>query len=279
MKALLKTTLALLLALSFQTCQDFEFDSTDASGKYATFDQTTLVNGKQAFTISAIVTSDNEPYNQFLTYIQGTKGSITVSWGDGTSTNYSLGGAMFEMTKVYAAAGRYEISITGDLKNITRFQSSYGQGVFDDVNFRPLTGLQSLRISSMGGPEVIDLSGSKNLEDFTPTDITNLREVYLPKQHALWAVSISGDTNLSAASLDAMINSVYHTAIKKNIWGFFHLLKYPYDEAGSVEMVGPPSVTSIAQLTELQNVYGWEILPEMPRPEAGQAAVLNSGSE
>jgi hypothetical protein len=267
MKPLFKITVMLLVATSLQTCQDIAFESVEAQGdKAMATGQAKLANTKLAFTIEAIVTNENEPYNQFLTYVKGTRGSITANWGDGTSTNYVLGGPEFDLVKAYAEPGTYQIVITGDIKNITHFQSSYGQGVFEDINLKPLTGLESLRMGSMGGPEVIDVSRAKNLEDLTPTDIANLREIRLPKQHSLWAVSISGDRNLTAATVDAMINSVYETAVKKQIWGFFHLLKYPYDEAGSTEMVGPPSARSIEQLTELQNVYGWEILPEMPRP-------------
>jgi hypothetical protein len=265
MKTLFRITVMLLAAGSFQTCQDLAFESVESQVDYTTKAQAKFANAQQVFTISAIVTSENEPFNQFLVYIRGTRGSITVNWGDGTSNDYALSGAEFEVVKAYAASGRYQVSITGDVKNITHFQSSYGQGLFDEINLKPLTGLQSLRVSNVPGPVVMDVSGAKNLEDFTVTDITNLTEIQLPKKHALWAVSVSGDTNLTAATVDALINSVYQAAVKKRIWGFFHLLKYPYDEGGNAEMVGPPSATSIAQLTELQNVYGWEILPEMPR--------------
>jgi hypothetical protein len=266
MKTFLRITLLLLLAGSLQTCQDLPFESVETQMNSITAGETKSANVKQAFTLTAIVTSENEPYNQFLVYIGGTRGSITVNWGDGTLTDYALDGELFDVTKAYAAPGRYDVSITGDVKNITRFQSSYGQGLFDHIDFTPLTGLQSLRLSNLPGPVVMDLSSTRNLEEFTVTDIRNLTEIILPKKHALWAVSISGDTNLTSATVDALINSVYQTAVKKHIWGFFHLLKDPYDEAGSTEMVGPPSATSIAQLTELQNIYGWEILPEMPRP-------------
>lgn len=257
----------LLVACSLQTCQDLAYDSLESDLTRANLNAAKLANNKKVFTISAIVTDENEPHNQFLAYIQGTRGTITADWGDGSSTTYQLNSELgIDLEKIYAAPGRYLITITGDLKNVTHFQSSYGQGLFDDINLTSLTGLRSLRISNLPGPEVLDVSNSRNLEDLTPTDIPNLREIRLPKQHALWAVSVSGDVNLSAASVDALINSVYQTAVKKNIWGFLHVSKYPYEE-GNTEMVGPPSATSVAQLTELQNVYGWEILPEMPRPE------------
>jgi hypothetical protein len=264
MKPLIKIVVLLLVAGSLQTCQDLALESIESNVVRAKAEKGKFANPRHVFTISAIVTDENEPHNQFLAYLKGIRGSVNVNWGDGTSTVYALGGPEFELVKIYAAPGRYEISITGDIKDITHFQSSYGQGLFDDIHLRPLVGLKSLRISNLPGPDVIDLSQSRNLEDFTPTDITNLREVRLPKQHVLWAVSISGDVNLTPATVDEMINSVYQTAVKKEIWGFFHLLKYPYDEAGSTQMVGPPSARSIAQLTELQNVYGWEILPVMP---------------
>ncbi|HYC86166.1 MAG TPA: hypothetical protein VEB86_13130, partial [Chryseosolibacter sp.] len=255
--------------------QDFAFESIETQVDRSRAADTKALNAKHAFTISAIVTDENEPYNQFLIYMAGTRGSITVHWGDGTSTNYPLGGTQFEVAKLYAAPGRYEITVTGDIRNITFFQSSYGQGVFDNINFRPLTGLEGLRMSSLPGPEILDVSRARNLQDLTPTDIKNLREIRLPHQHELWAVSISGDTSLTSATVNALINSVYQNAVKKQRWGFFHLPKFPYDETRSSEMVGPPSAASIAQLTELQNKYGWEIVPEMPRPE--EAARSASG--
>jgi hypothetical protein len=265
MKPFFQTAVLLLVAASLLTCNDLALEPAESLDQQD-LQQTKSQVARQAFTFTAVVTSENEPYNQFLAYMQGSRGSINVNWGDGSSTTYPLGDGQFELVKIYSAPGQYPVIITGDLKNITQFKSSYGQGVFTDINLRPLTGLRSLRMSNMAGPEILDLSRAKNLADLTPTDITNLKEIYLPKQHSLWAVSISGDTSLTSATVDAMINSVYETAIKKDIWGFFHLLKYPYDENGSTEMVGPPSETSIRQLTELQNVYGWEILPEMPRP-------------
>ena len=263
MKSFFRIAVLLLVAASLQTCDDLAYESAESQVNRAKAEQRIFREAKHAFTFTAIVTSENG--NQFMANIQLSGGSILVNWGDGTSDTYTLGDYI-ELVKIYAAPGQYQVSFTGDIKNITQFQSSYGQGLMSHTNFRPLTGLESLRMSYMGGPEVIDVSGAKNLNDFTPFGITNLREIYLPKQHSLWAVSIAGDTILTATTVNTMINSVYQTAVKKNILGgFFHLLKYPYDEEGRTDMVGPPSAQSIQQLTELQNVYGWEIMPEMPR--------------
>jgi hypothetical protein len=258
-----RLTMMLLVTCLLQSCQDVAFQSVemDVDKHRKAGKQVRSPNEKLAFTMTAIANSDNR--NHFLVWVGGEPGTINVDWGDGTSTTHDLGELYSSaLEKVYESPGRYDISITGDLKNINAFQSEYGQGQFDAINLRPLTGLESLRLNSMPGPEVIDLSHCKKLEELTLTDMPELREIRLPKQHSLWAVSLTGDSNLTPSTVDALINSVYKTAIKKQIWGFLHLNKYPHEE-GNTEMVGPPSANSIRQLTELQNKYNWEILPVM----------------
>ena len=210
-----RVAVMLLVACSLQSCEDLAFPSVEKDidkhtkgGK-----QVRSSNEKLAFIMTAIANSNNR--NHFFVWVGGEPGTIHVDWGEGTSITHDLGELYSsDLEKVYASPGRYVISITGDLKNINAFQSEYGQDQFDSINLKPLTNLKFLRLYSMPGPEVIDLSHCKKLGELTLTDMTEIREIPLPNQHSLWAVSLAGESNVSTSTADALIKGVYKTAIK-----------------------------------------------------------------
>lgn len=263
MKSLIKLSFLLLVACLFQNCRDLSFDLTQSEEAInAQAVALKASKNKNALTLTAVVKDDYQfPANQFLVSIQGTAGSISVNWGDGTSTSYTMDGNFINLEKIYAEPGRYNVGITGDIKNITFFTSAYNLGVFDNINLAPLTGLKSLRIVLTSGPQLLDLRNNKKLEELSLTDVDELTHILMPKHHLLKSVSISGPNSLQASTVNTVINSVYQTAVKKGIYdGYFDVRKLFYEEE-STEMIGPPFEQALAQLKELQDIYNWEIHP------------------
>jgi hypothetical protein len=266
MKSIVQSLVMLLFACSLQNCQDNLSGELSESEQTITAQKIKERQQNNVFTLSAIVREDyGVPANKFLMYITGSSGKITINWGDGTDSAFTFTDNELGLEKIYAAPGRYEITITGDLKNIQRFQSSYGEGVFDSVNFKNLTGLESLRIGLTPGPEVIDLSTNRKLREVMLTDINELTVIRLPKNHSISSASIAGPNNLSSSTVDEVINSIYEAAVKRKIYnGYFNVMYLFYENPEvAKDLVGPPSSTSVAKLRTLQDVYGWEIVPSL----------------
>jgi hypothetical protein len=266
MKSFLQSLAMLLFACSLQNCQDNLSGELSEPDQIITAQKLTERQQNDVFTLSAIVREDyGVPANKFLVYVTGSSGNMSVNWGDGTDSVFTFADNEHTLEKIYSAPGRYEIIITGDLKNIRRFQSSYGEGVFDGVNFKNLTGLESLRIGLTPGPEVIDLSTNRKLREVMLTDINELTVIRLPKNHSISSVSIAGPNNLSSSTVDEVINSIYEAAVKRKIYnGYFNVMYLFYENPEvAKDLVGPPSSDSVSKLRILQDVYGWEIVPSL----------------
>src|SRR5688572_5842467 len=110
MKTLFRMSVMLLLACSFQDCQDPAFESveSDVNVRAKSSKQTRLQKDKHVFTISHIAPVYTSPWDQFVTTVVGT-GTIHVAWGDGTSENYDLGSGVYgvELMRRYNSPGRY----------------------------------------------------------------------------------------------------------------------------------------------------------------------------
>lgn len=257
----------ILLMLSFCLIQ-CEEDVRPSNSKLS--DATTHAQGRQEFVLYAIPSSGTE-YN-FLVYLWGDIGTtINVDWGDGTNEvlvfeqvlNYNYGAA--QLMKTYLNQGRYKITMTDDVDEISGIQSSYGEGVFDAADFSALRNLGHIRIGLTSGPEVLDFSSNRKLFEVWLTNVNELRQVILPKHNRISTMSISGPNEMTTAEVDYVIENIYKNAVKGRVYNgafsvadVFHL--HEGDE-GFGELVGPPSPSSVIMLKTLQDQYGWDVTP------------------
>lgn len=187
-----------------------------------------------------------------------TEGSIIVDWGDGTSSTGT--------SHIYAAAGTYLVTVSGDLDKITDFYSFYGQGRMDAINVSGLTEVVDFRFGlTPRTPKVIDLSNNKKLEFVMLTDLVQMERLILPVEAPMWLVDISGPNQLSVAAIDEIVNAVYQSAVLHSEQSGRFLLYANWTDASTPQaphpMVGPPSAEALTQLRALRDTYGWSIAP------------------
>jgi hypothetical protein len=198
--------------------------------------------------------------------VSGTVGAtISVDWGDGTSTELTFDPGNGTLEKSYDSPGRYKVTISGDIREITFFKSSYGEGVFDSINVSGLRNLAGIRVGLTHGPRSFDLSANRNLTEVSLTNVIELSDIKLPKRHRINYVSISGPNQLGTTVVDHVVKSTYDNAVKGKIYnGHFnvqHLFYLNEEDEGYFDLVGPPSPESVNMLKELRDVYGWEVHP------------------
>jgi hypothetical protein len=206
------------------------------------------------FTMLAFVDDYGIP-NSFEFRLNAVSGSYVVEWGDGTSS-------VNETSHVYATAGNYLITVSGDLDKITSFYCFYGYGRMDAINVQGLTELQNFRFGlTPRGPKEIDLSKSTKLKELFIPNIAQLEHVIFPVDAPVSTVDISGPNQLSPAMVDEIINGVYQSAVlNSETSGIFVL--FDTWTRDRYDMVGPPSAASLTKLRDLRDNYGWTIAPD-----------------
>jgi hypothetical protein len=258
MKTLSRWIILMACAYLLQQCED-------TSSPAVKFDDATTSAAKNdPFVLYAIPW--NEPPYTFMIELFGKVGStISVDWGDGTSSGLTFDQANGSLEKSYEAPGRYKVTFSGDTRDITFVKSSYGAGVFDSINVSSLRNLAGIRIGLTHGPELFDLSANRNLTEVSFTNVIELSDIILPKNHRINSLSIAGPNQLGTAVVDRVIKSVYDNAVKWSIYnGYINVQKvfYLYEgDEGYLDLVGPPSPESVVMLKELRDVYGWELVP------------------
>jgi hypothetical protein len=259
MKTIYQSIFLFVILFSLSQCE--ESTETSAPGSA---DAGTTALGNNELVMYAHASPD-----KFLVYIFGPAGTtVNVDWGDGSSEQVAIGeGGGEDLEKYYDAPGRYEVIVTGDIRQLTGLQSGYGEGVFDSINLSGLRNLQSIRMGLTPGPAVFDLSANKNLREVWFTNVNELTQVILPKKHSISTVSIAGPNLMGTAAVDAVIVNIYNNAVKQQIFnGSFNAMEkfYLYEgDEGYNNLVGPPSESSVAMLRILQDDYGWEIVPRL----------------
>ena len=208
------------------------------------------------FTMLAFVDEDGTPVsNLFEIDLTLVSGSITVDWGDGTSS-------INVTSHTYATSGNYLVTVTGDLDKITRFRSFYGVGRMDAINLQGLTNLERIQFGLTYGPRVIDLTYNKKVEFVSMPNIQQLERLILPVDGVIKNLNINGPNQLSTTSVDEIINSLYESVVLRNaVGGTLDLTKTWYPETDA--MVGPPSAAAILKLRELRDTYQWSIIPDV----------------
>ncbi len=214
-----------------------------------------------AFTMLAFLDFSGSPMFEF--YLGAPEGaSVSIDWGEGSTETVVLAGDTY-ITHSYPSAGNYPVTITGDLDKITYFYSFYGQGMVDAINFQHLTALQEIRFGLTRGPRVLDLSHNTKLQFALLAGLSDMETLYLPQDHELRDLLVSGPNKITTAGIDAIIRNLYRNAANKNITnGSFGPSASWAQEEGDESLVGPPSADGMATLKLLKDNYGWSVYPD-----------------
>jgi hypothetical protein len=269
MKNLYQSIFLIAVALCLLQCDE----NVAPSESPAFQDAKTEALARKEFVLNAITAPESGfPPNNFMISLIGKAGTtINVDWGDGTSeqlvleSGYPPGYGFLNLSRLYENEGSYKVTFTGDLKGISGFRSAYGQGVFDSADFSALIHLESVRIGLTSGPEILDFSGNKQLIEVWLTNVNQMAEVILPKNHQIKSFSFDGPNMMTTAGIDAVIENIYTNAVRGQSYnGSFSARKLFYlneGDEGFNDFVGPPSPSGMAKLRSLQNEYGWGISP------------------
>jgi hypothetical protein len=210
---------------------------------------------------------DCEGYD-YVFEMSGHSISMQVDWGDGTlSGNSSDERYRFEHT--YAKRGRYFITVTGTLANVTGFEpGSYGLGNFRAINFAALPNLEVADLSGIGSitPVTIDLTKNPALKYVSAPGGQYVRNLVLPHRHYVSEIHIDGPSALDASDVDKIISNIYINTVSRNIRdGNFTLRAHIYQD-DDYAMMGPPSEASLAKHRILRDSYNWRVYPLDGRP-------------
>jgi hypothetical protein len=192
--------------------------------------------------------------------MSGSGGKISINWGDGVIEKVILQPYFTPFYHHYNRVKNYTIKIDGEIKNIQYFGISYQELKLRDLHLSGLTGLKELELLVLSqSPEVINLSHNKLIENLFFVDLTNLRDIILPTTNNINSILLYGDTQLSTAVVDRIVDRVYQSVVSNPRSGSFALGITWVPECG--EMIGPPSSFSVTKLRRLRDNYGWEIDP------------------
>lgn len=219
-------------------------------------DLTGELNGKalQVFLPAAFTLTTSLHDYPFRMMIEGAS-ELVVDWGDGT-TETSVNG---ELEHQYSP-GQHHISVTGDLANVSGFYAYYGDGELDSISFQHLPNLQHLRMGLHNGPAVVDLTLNPRITSIDVSGLASLREVRLPENHHINAMSFSGPNELGTAQVDAIIHNVYDNAVRNDIRSGSIDLNKEWFNWGA-EILGPPSQDATDELIYLRDNYDWSVNP------------------
>lgn len=201
-----------------------------------------------------------------LTYsdmrLAGMPGTLTVDWGDGASETFELTSDDVYLHHEYASEGNFRINVTGDLDKVTEFYQFYGQGQSKAINVQGLTELKDFRFGyTSNRVEVIDLSHNPKVEVLFLGYSELMKKIILADDNVVRYVELTGPVGLSTASMDALIDQIYHAAVVHNTTGATFYAPSHFLPGGDLQMVGPPSPAAIAKLQELRDAYDWNVAP------------------
>ncbi len=210
--------------------------------------------------VTFVALSDITNALDFSIRVTGPSGQITIDWGDGTSGIYDLD-TDDAQEHDYAHSGKYFVSITGDLTNVTDFYSFYGGGpMVDHIDVSQLTEMVDIRIGLTVSPPSIDLTKNKKLTGLMLIG-NNMSEILIAPDNILQFISIDGPNNFTTATLDTFVNTLYQSVVESGrTEGYISLYAIWY-ETDNNSMIGPPSEEALTKLRSLRDDYGWAISP------------------
>jgi hypothetical protein len=266
MKITLRSITILIAALVLIQCSEEEIQLTKKELTADISSAKSSSNSSNAFTIGAMPMHDwdgENPGYDYSFYMIGT-GSITINWGDGTSTTHQFTDSWNYFLHGYSTPDNRTITITGDLGNITYFESFYGTGAFNAIDFKRLTNLKDVQIGLTESSRRLDFSHNSKLQSIFLAGMQDLDGLRLPKQHDIRSISLDGPFNFDTNDVDRIIDNIHHNAFAKNLTGgYFTLPATWYHDEGDTSMIGPPSPAAIEKLRALQNTLGWTIYPAL----------------
>jgi hypothetical protein len=184
-----------------------------------------------------------------------TEGVITVDWGDGSSESIIPEGSetsfWFVREHHYTKLKPYTITLSGDLDKVTSISPDLPEGVVvkKAVAFSGLENLPVLwNLTTNSDIPFGKLDFSENF--FIRAILLQnsaVQSLKLPSEHNLTYIALNGAK--SHYDFDAIIESVYQTAVEENIRdGFLGFTNY-----------GTLSLSSIEKAESLRMDYGWNV--------------------
>jgi hypothetical protein len=257
--------LVLMMLAICQQCIDADIKPKNSfkSGKLLIDGAKRPITVRHAFTLSPSALD----YYVFALGTTSPSADIIVAWGDGAETPFTITSPYQDIEHTYAYSGYYSdytIRITGDLNKITFFSSYYGSSQFTAIDFKALSKLEEIEIGLTPAPSVIDLSHNHKLVKISLIDLEDVQSLILPRTHDISRIDLFG-LDLTTGDIDGVIDNIYKNTLTKKITnGLFGLGMDDGDDNEEGPMMGPPSISSIKKLRELQDSYGWTILPALP---------------
>ena len=265
MKATLKLLLALMVVSISQQCTDPDIKPySQMSGNKSLINASKrATTGRNAFTLQPSVLDEY----MFALGTTSPSARISISWGDGIVTPFTITSSYQDVEHTYTHGGYYfdyTMRITGDINKITFFSSYYGSAQFTTIDFKALTNLEEISIGLTPAPSVIDLSHNHKLVKISLIDLEDVESLILPRTHNISWIDLFG-LDFTTEDIDGVIDNIYKNTVTKKITnGTFGLAMDDEDENEEGPMMGPPSTSSINKLRDLQDSYGWTILPALP---------------
>lgn len=201
--------------------------------------------------------------NYFYITLRGNAGTLHVSWGDGTSENVDPGSSYYnyELEHTYPAQGNYSVVISGDVEPIHYFYSFYGQGMIDEIDLSALVNLTEIRFGLTRGPHVLDLSNNHKLVNLLLSGQDNMEQLILPQNNVIEWLDIAGNTSLSTAELDNIVNAIHASVVLTGRTNGALGIATNWYDSGDLALL-PFSAAAILKLQELRDSYGWQLYPE-----------------
>ncbi len=210
----------------------------------------------KAFTMTAVSSDASGLDRSFEINLSSPGANISVDWGDGTSTDYNITGEFIPVRHVYPASRKYFVSITGDINEITYFNSFYGFGMIDKINFMHLTKLSEIRIGATRGPRVIDLSFNSRIERVLIYEIPQLQDIKLPNNNKITDLTIQVNPAFPNLIPVNVLNSVIHSIFTST---------FQHQQSGHLVLdisADELSPQAIFELLALKNDFDWSVTPD-----------------
>jgi hypothetical protein len=188
---------------------------------------------------------------------------IHIDWGDGESETTALSSEWTTLYHEFPGSGNYRICITGALDQIRLFDSYYGMGMMDDVDFTHLTALEEIGFGLSRSPRVLDFTSNSKLKTLDLAGLRQLERIILPADHRITFIAFEGENKMTTASVDAVVANLYTNIVRNStmsgllIWAGNWIREEDDDT-----ILGPPSATALAQAKVMKEQYKWSLSPD-----------------
>jgi hypothetical protein len=184
---------------------------------------------------------------------------MNVDWGDGTQEIWRSGNTVM-LDHYYQEPGKYFISVTGH-----RIDSAYmvgdiwpGDSEIERLGMDHLKQLVEFRMEYANGPKLIDLSNATEWLSEIRINNAGVEDLRIPDNAMLYTVELAGNKNLTAESLNEIINDLHHQVLTKPPHsGDFYFYADDYNTP-----VAQPSAEAWEKLREMKHDFGWLVIPD-----------------